>query len=207
MHYLSILFFVISSSSDSFVVGLSYGIQKIKINFLNNIIVSFIAGISTLGSMLIGKYLSCYLPGQTTNYIGSVILILFGIYSIIEPLKKAPKVPSEQSKHHHGYTEHYEDILKNPALADTDHSKNIEVRESFVLGIALSLNNIGLGIGASITGLNPYSTSLLSFLCSAIFIKLGRYVGDSFFSRFLSKYAESISGIIIILLGIYELFT
>lgn len=56
------------------------------------------------------------------------------------------------------------DILNNPESADTDTSGNIDLKESSSLAIALALNNMGLGIGASITGLNVVFTSILTFL-------------------------------------------
>lgn len=192
MHSISILLFVISSTMDSFIVGLTYGIKKIRINFINNFVVGIISGLGTLISMLAGKFVLNYISIKLANIIGGIILLSFGIYFILLSFKKKDDL--------------YDKVLRNPEIADKNNSKNIEIKESIFLGIALSINNLGLGIGASITGLNPYITSFISVIFSMIFIKLGCSLGNSVFSKILSKYGEIISGIIIIALAIYELF-
>jgi putative sporulation protein YtaF len=103
-------------------------------------------------------------------------------------------------------TDFYDEFLKHPEVADKNNSHNIEFKESIILGIALSINNVGLGIGVSIIGLNPYLSSILSIIFSLIFIQAGFYIGDSFLSSLFKRYATLISGIIIVFLGFYTLF-
>ncbi|WP_125152381.1 sporulation membrane protein YtaF [Clostridium rectalis] len=196
MHILSALFFAISSSGDGFVVGLSYGINKIKINNRSNFIIAFIAGMGTFLSMLCGKLLLNIISPNIANVIGSVILMIFGLYMLFTALNTKQKSIKDTD---------YENVLKNPEIIDINGSKNIETKEALMLGFILCLNNIGLGIGASITGLNIYITSISSFLFSIIFIQLGVIIGEQFLSDNLAKYSNVVSAIIIILLGLYEL--
>ena len=208
MIILPILLFVIASSLDNFVVGLSYGIKKIKISLLNNLVVSSISGIGTFISMMFGSLFYIYIPQKSSSIIGSSILILFGLYFIFNSLRS--KLKKHYDIKENGNTmlriDYYDDILKHPELADKDSSNSIDIKESIILGIALSLNNIGLGIGASIIGLNIYISSLLSIIFSLIFVQIGFHIGSAYFSNMFEKYAEPISGIIIIILGFYELF-
>lgn len=208
MIILPILLFVISSSLDNFVVGLSYGIKKIKINFLNNLVVSSISGVGTFTSMLFGNLFCLYIPPKLSSIIGSSILILFGLYFIFNSLNYKLKSHHDISNSDNAMLkiDYYDDILKHPELADKDNSSSIDIKESIILGIALSLNNIGLGIGASIIGLNIYISSFLSIIFSLIFVQIGFHIGSAYFSNIFEKYAEPISGIIIIVLGFYELF-
>lgn len=206
MNYLQIILFVISSRSDNFIVGLSYGTKKIKINFFNNFIIAIISGIGTLLAMLTGNLLTRYIPVRFCKIIGSLLLIILAIYFIADALKtnkrKDQKADQKKVKH----IQYYDNILEKPELADIDNSKNIELKEALVLGIALCLNNIGIGIGASIIGMNPFITSALSFLFSFIFIQIGRWLGEFYFSKYFSETAQLISGLIILCLGIFELF-
>ncbi|NOH14923.1 sporulation membrane protein YtaF [Clostridium cochlearium] len=199
MSFLSILIFAISSSCDSFIIGISYGINKIKINFSSNLLVALISGLGTFLSMLPGAKLINYISPTQANKFGSLLLILVGICLLINSLRKKDKLKEESS---------YSTLLKNPEKMDFDSSKNIEIKEAIYLGVFLCLNNIGLGIMASIIGLNIYITSFLSFLFSLTFLKLGCFIGKKVSAySFNNKIAEISSYVLIILLGIWELFS
>lgn len=208
MNILSIFLFAISSSSDNLIVGLSYGAKKVRINFINNCIISFISGIGTFLAMLFGRTLLQLIPLKYSNIIGSGILILLGIFLLINWLRKdidSKKNTEEVNDAASGF-EHYENALRNPEIIDTNDSKTIDFKEALILGIVLCLNNIGLGIGASISGLNIFITSISSLIFSLVFIPIGYYIGEKVISDKLSRYSEIISICIILILGIYELF-
>lgn len=205
MQFLSAFLFAFSSSCDSVIVGLSYGTKNIKINHLNCLVVALISGIGTFFSMAFGKLILQIIPVYFANLLGSGILILFGIYLLLEFLRKnfAKKHLNKedlQELKHYGYT------LQHPEIIDKDNSKEIEFRETIILGLILCFNNVGLGIGASITGLNIYLTSLASFAVCYVFLLIGHYLGRRMLTDKLSKYAEGISILLILILGIYELF-
>lgn len=205
MQFLSAFLFAFSSSCDSIIVGLSYGTKRIRINHVNCFIVALISGIGTFLSMAFGKLILRIIPIYCANLIGSGILILFGIYLLVAFLRKnhAKRILRKedmQDLRRYGYT------LQHPEIIDKDNSKEIEYKETIILGLILCLNNVGLGIGASITGLNIYLTSFASFAICYLFLLIGHYLGERMLSDKLSKYAEEISIILILVLGIYELF-
>lgn len=74
------------------------------------------------------------------------------------------------------------------------------------LAIALSLNNFALGLGASITGLPVFATSLATFASSFFLLLAGQWMGHTCLARFCGKYAGLFSGLIILILGLYEIF-
>ena len=199
MSFLSILIFAISSSCDSFIIGISYGINKIRINFSSNLLVALISGLGTFISMLPGAKLINYISPTQANKFGSLLLVTLGLYLIINSLCKKDKINKDTS---------YSNLLKNPEKMDFDSSKNIELKEAIYLGIFLCLNNIGLGVMASIIGLNIYITSFLSFLFSLIFLKLGCFMGKKASAyNFNNKLVEVSSYLLILLLGIWELLS
>ncbi len=190
MHILSPFLFAISANTDNFVVGLSYGIKKIKIGLVSNLLIALISLVGTILSMLVGKIIFSFIPEIISNSIGSIMLMLIGSWTLVKPILK---------------NIHSDDILENPEKADTDNSSSIDPKESIALAFALTINNIGLGIGASITGLNIAITSSLTFILSLLTIIIGYAFGSYCLSKVFSKRATIISGLIIIALGIYEM--
>lgn len=202
MHFLSALLFALSANIDNFTVGIAYGIKKIRIQLLSNLLIALITATGTFVSMTIGLMVSRILSPGVANAAGSVILILIGIWVMKDffrgtRINKRPKKDIDLPA--------CSEFLKEPERADRNHSGTIDLKESLVLAWALTINNFGLGIGASITGLNIYITVGCTFLFSILSISLGYMVGKSCLSAFLGKYSSLVSGMIIILLGIYEL--
>ena len=202
MHLLSALFLAIASSGDSFVVGISYGIKKVRVNLLNNILVAVISGLGTILSMLFGKLITNLISDYYTNMLGSCVLIALGIYMLISSFRDKSNNCKGDPTHYNGYRL----LLDNPDLLDINNSKNIEINEAVSLGFVLCLNNIGLGIGASIAGLNPILTSVLTVIASIIFVPLGCFIGQKLVKNKTSRYTDIFAAFLIIVLGIYEMF-
>ena len=95
--------------------------------------------------------------------------------------------------------------IKQQDIKQFQSHKKITLKETFLLGFALSLNNIGLGIGASITGLPCFYTCLATLCASFVFILISQWLGKTYFSKYISSYASPVSGLLIFLLGFYEL--
>lgn len=205
MDILSVFMFSFSASSDSFIIRVRYGSQKITINFYCNIIIALISCIGTLIAMLFGKVLNTFINPYWTNIIGNSLLILLGIYMLLYSFK-SNKNNFVSNECNYSGIEYYETLLNHPEIIDINKSKTIEFKEAIILGGILCINNIALGISASIAGLNIFITSLLSMIFSIIFIKLGCYIGNKIIPDKLSYFSEIISSFIIILLGILELF-
>lgn len=202
MQIISTILFVLSASTDNFVVGLCYGIKKIKINLPINFLIAIISSIGTIVSMELGSLIATFIPNNFTSIFGGSILILIGLWAIISEFNESKKSSKTTEK---SSLSNIENILSNPENADKDTSGSIDLKESFSLSIALALNNMGLGIGASIAGLNIILTTILTFFISIITIFLGLTIGNKYLSQKLGKYAATISGLVIILLGIYEM--
>ncbi|WP_027634557.1 sporulation membrane protein YtaF [Clostridium hydrogeniformans] len=204
MSFFSALILAISASLDSLSVGVAYGSDNIKVSLKNITIISLITALGTLISMILGYFLSTFLTETLANAIGSILLIFIGLWFIISFFYKKDvkdtkiQLPSE--------TCNYKNILGNPSIADTDNSKSIDTKECICLSIALSLNNLGLGISASITGINPLTATLLTFLIGMICFLIGFFIGKKFLSKYLGNYSGLFSGILILALAVFQLF-
>jgi len=205
MQLLSAVLFVVSANIDNFAVGVAYGIKNIKIGIASSLIIALISAAGTFFSMSFGLVISKCLPLFVSNALGSMILIGIGLWIIADDMIKKHERTIQESSNKNEFME-YMDLLDHPEKADTDRSGNIDVKESVTLAFALTINNIGLGIGASIAGLNIIFNTLLTFFFSLAAVVLGCRLGNGCFSKALGKYATFVSGLIIIALGTYQLF-
>ena len=202
MSFLSILLFVIAASLDILVVSFAYGLKNIKINFSSTLVIASISALGTFISMILGKFLVDLIPVKLGDIIGGLVLLLLGFYSIYSYFKEKKILTSHNSENNSSPTF----ILENPEVADKDKSGNIDFKESLALSLALALNNFGLGIGASISGLNIAFTTISTFIISLIFISLGFYLSKTIKSKNISKNSNLIAGIIIIILSLFIIF-
>ena len=204
MHILASILFAFIANIDNFTVGIAYGIKKIKIGIYSNLVIALITGVGTFCSMSIGLIISNNIKIFSSSIIGGIILISIGSYFIWDSI---PKDAIEiENKPREENSKKYFKLLQSPEKADIDKSGHIDKREALTLALALSLNNIGLGIGASIAGLNIFIITIFTFVFSILTIYIGYILGDTYLSKILGKYATMVSGIIIILLGLYEIF-
>ena len=81
-------------------------------------------------------------------------------------------------------------------------------RETLAIGIALSINNAGMGIGASFAGIHFLLTSLITLVLSFLFLITGNRLGSRLSSlQPLARSGDFLAGFIIVILGIFELFS
>ncbi|CAI6077885.1 MntP/YtaF family protein [Cohnella sp. JJ-181] len=96
-------------------------------------------------------------------------------------------------------------ILRTPSVADVDRSGIITSGEALLLGLALSLDAFGAGIGAALVGFPAAPTAILISAASGIFLWVGMRVG---FLAAGMRWAQRLSvlpGIILIAMGIFKL--
>lgn len=96
-------------------------------------------------------------------------------------------------------------ILRTPSSADMDDSGSISSMEAMLLGIALSLDAFGAGLGAALLGFNPIWTSLTIALFSGTFLLLGMKTGLKFAGNYWMKHAAALPALLLITMGILKL--
>lgn len=206
MNFLSPLLLSISSNLDTFTVGASYGIKKIRMTKSSLLLIAIITSIGTFISMYLGKIIGNFFNQNIANIFGSILLSLVGIYFIIEHVRIEKKHRGEDISCYVESNSKYKVILEDPSIVDIDKSYEISINEALLLSFALTINNLGVGVAASITGVNIPLSVFFNFIVTIISFYLGCFIGNSYLSKFFGKYATLVSGIILILLGIYEAF-
>ena len=184
--------FSISANIDNISIGLSYGVKKVHISILKNIIICVFTSCATFLSMIIGQNIANLFDIKITNMIGSILLIFLGIYPLF---KKIYKICRNNKR-----------CIKEIKQKERQNNNYITLKELIAIILTLSLNNIAAGIAASITGVNVISTTICTFIFGSIFLFIGNNLGKKINNKLVEKYSEIISSIILILIGIMELF-
>jgi putative sporulation protein YtaF len=211
---ISISILALAVSLDGFGVGVMYGIRKIRIPFLSIMIISLCSGIIILGSMYIGVIMLQFLPQAAAKMVGAFILMGIGVWAIIQMTLQKNNDPVDDKILSEKRIIHIEikslglviDILRTPSKADVDRSGNISASEATLLGIALSLDAFGAGIGAALIGFSPLITSLAIAVSSGVFLTLGLRAGYLFSNVGWVRRFSVLPGFILILMGVVKLF-
>lgn len=98
-------------------------------------------------------------------------------------------------------------ILKTPTAADMDHSGSISASEAIFLGLALSMDAFGAGLGASLVGYPPVDTVLSVSLMSLLFITLGIKIGYKYAETAIIRRMVYIPGIMLIVIGLSKILS
>lgn len=195
MQLLPSLLFGISASLDALLVGISFGLRRVRIRIWQNLVISLVTLLGTCLSAVLGSCLLPLLPSLPAEYTGSLILILLGIYYITKWLAAALKKYRTKS-------------LEGGELIEASAEKTpqgLSAWEIFFLSMTLSVNNIGIGLSASMAGLHLIPAAAATLGCSVLFLLAGNRMGQSRLLQFIGAYSDPISGLLLIGLGIIQL--
>ncbi len=200
MDFLAAILLAVVLSIDGFVVGLSYGIKRIKVPFLPVMLIVLCSILAMTLSILAGQLVAGIIPYHLASFIGGTILVLIGLWQLIEGLKKYQDNPVLLSIKLQTLGLVLQ-VIHEPENADIDQSGDINYREALLLGIALNIDVVGVGLGAGIAG---YSFILAPFATAALLLALylGLSIGKKTAEGFLGRKGYIIPGLILILLGL-----
>ncbi|MGC9158010.1 MAG: sporulation membrane protein YtaF [Terracidiphilus sp.] len=211
--WLPAILLALSSNLDNVAAGVSYGIGKVYIPLTSNLIIALITSAGTMISMLAGQSIGVLLGPGWAGFVGGAILIALGFVVALRGSGRAPGVePSNQSEAivdfpRAGWMGRASSMLDNPFSVDRDFSRHIDHEEAVLLGFALTLNNITNGIAAGIAGLSPILVTTLVFILSILTLWVGMEVGYRFGLRISRRFAGALSGLLLVLIGVYEILS
>ena len=187
MQIIPSLLFGISASLDALLIGITYGIRGIRIRLWQNLLVSGITLAGTCLSVGFGDWLAPRLPYLLSRYVGSMVLMLLGIWYVTKWLVKILTKTREMTQ-----------------TAAAGSILQLSLPEILGLGVSLSLNNIGIGLSASIAGLTLLPASVATLACSLLFLFAGNRLGRSRPLQLFGFAADPVSGILLILLAFLQ---
>ncbi|NIK66934.1 sporulation membrane protein YtaF [Paenibacillus sp. BK720] len=229
-HFASLLVLAFAVSVDGFGVGVTYGLRRIRIPLLSVIIIACCSGLVIFLSMIVGSWITGYLSPFVAKLIGAVVLVCIGTWALLQLRRSGREAGAgegqaeDDSNHSAADTEQIDrthpvlvvivelkrlglviQILRTPQAADVDKSGTISATEALMLGVALSFDAFGAGIGAAMIGLSPLLTPIMIAAASALFLLGGMRFGFRF-SNWKGMQAISVlPGILLIIIGILKL--
>lgn len=223
------LILAFSASIDSLGVGISYGVKKTKISFWAFVVLFIFSLAITSLSIVAGHLITSFVSNEFVSILGSIILFGIGIFIIYgATVKKKSKLEhntsldmnsdinisqnkfKKKSKEYNFFIKCFGitiNIIKDPVSSDIDNSNKIDIKEAIFLGIAMSLDSISIGFGASIIGVNQFIFPLLISTFQIIFLNIGIFIGKHInnISRLPKNIWNIISGILLIFIGLLKL--
>jgi len=210
VHTLSLVLLALAVSLDSFSVGFTYGLRKMRIPFKSIAIIACCSAMTLMLAMLMGHLLEQFMSPEVAEKMGGIILIVLGvwvIYQFFRPEKEKDILPHEK------VIINFEikslgiviNILKKPMVADFDKSGTITGVEAFMLGIALSLDAFGAGIGAVMLGFSPVYLALAVAVLSSGLVFFGMKLGTSLTQNVWLQKFSFIPGIVLIIIGLLKI--
>ena len=206
MIFLSPLLLAISLNLDTLTVSLSYGIRKIHLTKSNALLLATITSICTFLFMFIGKLLLYLFQPWIGNIFGAILLSFIGVYFIVEYMRLENNRAWYDTSFYFENSLKYKNVLENPHIIDSDKSSAINIRQCLNLSFAITLNNLFTSFAASITGVSLSLSIFLNFIITIVSIYCGYLNSRIYISKWFNKYSNLVSGIILIILGIYEAF-
>lgn len=209
---LSMALIAVSSNLDNLGVGLSYAFRKIRVPIASNVLIAAITASGTFISIQFGTLTHQFIGESTASLVGGGIVLLAGIWILIQDalLHRAAR------RHHNDHVNDSErstygidavlGVIDDPAEADRDQSGTIDPKESLTLAFGLSINNIPNGVAAGMLGLDPLMMAALVFLTSIVMLWGGTNFGQ-IGARWLGKTAVPLAGLLLIFVGIWEIFS
>jgi putative Mn2+ efflux pump MntP len=139
----------ISLSIDALGVGFSYRMRGIKITKKAKLVMTVLTACVMGLSMAAGRLFSHLLPPEIMNLFGTALLVLMGLVII------------------------YNALFGQEAFYDFNKSKNIELREAVLLGLALSSDAASCGVALAFVNTGSFLLPVLSGLMQGVFLWLG----------------------------------
>jgi putative sporulation protein YtaF len=199
MHWLTILLIGVAANIDNLGISVSYGLKQTRIPFVSNLLIAVISMVCAFLSITAGELISHFISLTMANLVGGLLIIFLGGKCIVEvffPKNSVAPVRADSN---------FTKVMTDPVLADINEDKVITSKEACLLGLALAMNCLAIGLGAGITGVSPFLATLFIGLFSLISISVGVKIGHKIGNNRLGNYANIISGVLLIMIGIYEI--
>lgn len=188
MHWITIILIGIASNLDNLGIGLAYGMKRTKIPLVSNLTIAIMSMIATYIAVRAGSMILTYISTELASLLGSLLLCAIGLWTLLSNTLSRKK------------------ILENPENFDMDQNHIISFREAIPLGCILCLNCLAGGIAIGANGISAIWTVLSIGFFSVLSIGIGSHFGILLTKTFIGKYSTAISGWLILLIGIFEMF-
>ena len=200
------LLLVLALSLDSFVAGIAYGAGGIKIPKLSLLTLGGVSTSVLTLSLLAGELLGPLFPAEAVHIVCFLLLFSLGVFKLFDGVLKSA-IRARGSCRFSFSALNLNFILQvyaEPERADADHGGTLSPKEAFALALALSLDGLAAGFGASLSGGGVFETALLSLPLSCAAVAVGELLGRRMHRKGKIDLTP-LSGVLLILLALLKL--
>lgn len=173
--------FSLACNLDTVILAMGYTIKGIHISVLGGMVLAAVTTLVTWLSLVLGVVTAGLFSPAISSLLGGVVLVGIGLWLLLDYLRRMGRTETEDAP---------------------DGSRGIWGYVS--LAAALAVNNAGVGVAAGMAGLCISAATLCNFLVTLAALPLGRWLGVRVAGRFLGKFALPISGLLLVVLGLWE---
>lgn len=213
------LVLALSSSIDSFGIGITYGIKNTKISVFGKVVLFAISFSISVLSVWFGDVIKHIFSDFVTKLIGNLILIGMGVFICFQAFRKSNSPatlspllsPKDYDEKIYSFFIDFLGItikiIKNPTSSDLDASNSIDYKEALFLGFALSLDCFCIGACGSVLGINSFLFPLFISVFQLAFLSIGNLLGKKLhaLSHLPDNIWSIISGFLLVLIGVVRL--
>lgn len=177
---LHILLLAFAVSADTFTVGLTYGMDKVRIPYSSAAIISGIPSLILLIFLCAGASISARVPANITGTISFLILAGMAILKLFDSSVKAFIRRSKSLLPHRRFAFTFRElgiiltIYANPETANKDTPSILTPTEALPLSLALSLDSAAVGVGAGVSMSHPLLTAVITFFTGCLGVYTGK---------------------------------
>lgn len=206
MNFIAAFAIGLALNMDACGTGISYGMRKIKIPFTSVLILSSMSVLSIATSITAGNLISNYISPTLGPRLGGIILLIIGLWVLVQAICEQIKdnghpLVSLRIRSMGLVIK----VLRDPASADLDASGTLNSKEAALLGAALALDALGIGLAVSMMGFNPFLITTLVGLGHISLTYLGLFMGRKLGANPLGQKLSFVPGFILILMGVVKL--
>lgn len=174
-------------SLDALAAAFSYTVRGVRIPYISRWIIGICSLAYALLALWAGETLARWLPGESAKWIGAALLAVLGIHALLKsapetnaPSAPPPKQTGEVTRWHWairslGITV---SVVKDPLSGDLDGSRCIDAKEACLLGLALSVDAISVGMGAALSGVQHAALPFLIAGMQVLLLSIGCALGS-----------------------------
>lgn len=188
---------IFSLSVDSFIAGFSLGINRIRVPLPYLFFVNGIGAGLLFLSIGCGIFIENIVSPHFAHIISTILFLILGIEKIVESVFHKLAHQEKELKIRMHQIEFIFHIYANPEASDIDCSKQISLKEAICLGLALSLDNLAIGLGIGLLNVSSIMVTILSFVIGILLTFSGHLIGNRIGKKYRFE-SSWISGFLLI---------
>lgn len=190
------------------ILRISFFYKNIKLHFSKTIILFFsiLTSIGAFLSIYAGKLILILFKPEIGNIFGALSLSFIGVYYIVEYIRLENKQAGYDTSYYFEATLKYKQFIESPYVINLDKTNSISLMKCLNFSIAFIFNNFFIYFLAGITGININLSVFFNFVLALFAFYLGYLNLNTKILKFFNRFSNLISGIILIILGLYEVF-